>query len=75
MSNLFTGKLPFTLIRLVRPETPLRTAVLPPQVEYVRNHPASWNGLRLMPKGVMHIGQQLTKMLSIKMPAADGANR
>eukprot|EP00798_Chlamydomonas_sp_ICE-L_P015928 gene15928-22062_t len=45
------------------------------QMEYMRNHPSSWGGLRLLPKGALHTGHTISKMLSMKLPSADGANR
>ncbi|KAF5843830.1 CPSF A subunit region-domain-containing protein [Dunaliella salina] len=45
------------------------------QYEYVKNHPLSWNGQRLLPGGALHIGHPATKLLSVKVASPDGLNR
>lgn len=41
----------------------------------VCSHPASWGGMRLVSGGALHVGALATRMVSFKMPAADGVNR
>ncbi|KAL6760115.1 CPSF A subunit region-domain-containing protein [Haematococcus lacustris] len=45
------------------------------QYEYVRSHPASWNGQKLVPGGSLHCGHLVTRLLSLRLAVQDGSNR
>ena len=59
---------------------PFQSPPLPPlpQSEFLKQHPSSWSGERLVPGGALHLGHSLgaTRLIGVKMAAQDdGANR
>jgi hypothetical protein len=72
-SSPFPSHLTPTLTTSLRTSPSLSSLL--PQVQYIKNHPQSWTGQRLVPEGALHIGMPVLRFLSAKMASADGANR